>query len=82
MKSAPITEMNGYRVGDWFTVPWSPNPHRLEVIRPQHCQLHGDFIGYQIGLRKRRNSEVRQWGCSLSMVSIDDQRIRKMEQPA
>lgn len=78
---APITEMDGFKVGQWFSVPWSPNPHRLEEIRPQHCQLHGDFIGYQLALRKRRNSEVRLWG-SLHIVDIGDKRIVPAAPPA
>lgn len=55
-------------VGAFYRVPWSPNPHRLEEIRPQHCQLHGEYIGEQLYLRKRRNSEVRPWG-SVSVAS-------------
>ena len=55
------------QIGQLFTVPWSPNPHRLEFIRPRHCQLHGEFIGMEAGLRKRRESETRPWG-SISVV--------------
>lgn len=57
-----------WKIGAMYHVPWSPNPHRLEAIKPQHCQLHGEFIGYQLYLRKRRNSMVRPWG-STSVVA-------------
>lgn len=57
-------------IGRMFHVPWSPNPHRLEWIRPRHCQLHGEFIGYEAGLRKKRNSEKRPWG-SIAVVMVD-----------
>ena len=59
------------QIGELFTVPWSPNPHRLEFVRRQHCQLHGEFIGMEVGLRKRRNSESRPWG-SISVTSADN----------
>lgn len=55
-------------IGQMYRVPWSPNPHRLEGVRQQHCQLHGEPIGWTLELRKRRNSEVRPWG-SISCAS-------------
>ena len=57
-------------VGKMYRVPWSPNPHKLEFVRTRHCQMHGEFIGMEIGLRKRRNSETRPWG-SVAVVAID-----------
>ena len=61
-------------IGRMFLVPWSPNPHRLEWIRPRYCQLHGEYIGQEAGFRKRRNSETRPWG-SISVVAVDTQGI-------
>lgn len=58
-------------IGEMYRVPWSPNPHKLEAIKPQHCQLHGDFIGYHLHLRKKRNSTVRPWGCVSVANPID-----------
>lgn len=62
-------------VGKMFSVPWSPNPHRLEWVRPKHCQMHGEFIGMEAGYIKRRNSEARPWGGSISVVMANDPRI-------
>lgn len=74
-KPAPVTEAD---IGKMFSVPWSPNPHRLEFVRPKHCSLHGEFIGMEAGYLKRRNSEVRPWGGSISVVMADDPRIRPL----
>lgn len=61
---------DGFEIGAMYRVPWSPNPHRLEEIRPQHCQLHGEHIGWTLLLRKRRNSETRPWGsCSAASAN-------------
>ena len=57
-------------IGAMYRVPWSANPHRLEFIRPRHCQLHGEYIGDEAGFRKKRNSTVRPWGC-VNVVSVD-----------
>lgn len=65
-----VTMLTPEQIGELFTVPWSPNPHRLEFVRPRNCQLHGVVIGMEAGLRKRRNSETRPWG-SISVVSAD-----------
>ena len=70
-----------FKIGAMYRVPWSPNPHRLERIEKQHCQLHGEHIGWRLGLRKRRNSEKRQWGCALHMASADMD-IQPWEEPA
>lgn len=51
-----------YKLGQMYRVPWSPNPHRLEAIEPHYCQLHGEFIGHDLHLIKRRNSEKKPWG--------------------
>jgi len=61
-------------IGAMFHVPWSPNLHRLEFVRRKHCQLHGEYIGMEAGLRKRRNSEARPWG-SISVVDADNPAI-------
>jgi hypothetical protein len=63
--------MARFKIGALYRVPWSPNPHRLEAIKPQHCSLHGEYIGMQLHLRKRRNSETRPWG-SLCVASPID----------
>jgi hypothetical protein len=63
------------QIGQMFHVPWSPNPHRLEFVRPCYCQLHGEFIGMEAGLVKRRNSELRPWGSAIHIVAADDPRI-------
>ena len=68
-------------IGKMFHVPWSPNLHRLEFISPRYCQLHGEFIGMEAGFIKRRNSEKRPWGCSISVVMVDTPGITAAEEP-
>jgi hypothetical protein len=64
-------------VGQMFSVPWSPNPHKLEWIRPRYCSLHGEFIGMEAGFLKRRNSEIRPWGSCIHVVMANDTRITR-----
>lgn len=66
-------------IGEMYSVPWSPNPHRLEEIRPRHCQLHGEYIGEEAVFRKRRNSETRPWG-GRSVVYTDHPGITPLAQ--
>lgn len=78
-----------WMIGAMYKVPWSPRPHRLEEIRKRHCQLHGDFIGYELCLRKQRNSEVRPWGsvsCAspdqdIRLISDSDAALRSPDKP-
>jgi hypothetical protein len=58
-------------IGKLYRVPWSPNPHRLEELRPRHCQMHGEYLWVEAVFRKRRNSEIRPWG-SLYSVKADN----------
>lgn len=74
----PLTEAD---IGKMFSVPWSPNPHRLEFVRPRHCSLHGEFIGMEAGFLKRRNSEKRPWGNCICVGPVDDPRIRPIPTP-
>lgn len=67
-------------IGGMFTVPWSPNPHRLEFIRDKHCQLHGEYIGLEYGFRKRRNSEARPWGSIGVTTDLSAVRVILQEQ--
>lgn len=64
-----VTEAN---VGKMFSVPWSPNPHKLVFLRPHHCQMHGEFIGMSAGFRKKRNSETKPWGGAVSVINADN----------
>lgn len=66
-------------IGKMFHVPWSPNPHRLEEIRPRYYQLHGEFIWFEACLRKKRNSKTRPWG-SISATRADNPEIIPWEQ--
>ena len=58
-------------MGQWFKVPWSPNPHKMVRYQPLHCSLHGEYCWHQAGLIKRRNSETRPWGGAVHMVRAD-----------
>jgi hypothetical protein len=75
-----VFDHSALTIGGMYRVPWSPNPHRLEEIRKRHCQLHGEFIGWSLCLRKRRNSETRPWG-SVSVASASPEIILIPETP-
>lgn len=62
-------------IGDMYYVPWSPNPHRLDFIRPRYCQMHGELLGLEAGFIKKRNSQTRPWG-STSVVMASHPGIR------
>lgn len=61
-----------WKIGKLYSVPWSPNPHKLVSIEAAHCQMHGDFIGYEVGFIKKRNSEKRPWGYIACTDRLDE----------
>jgi len=66
-----MPDLTRFKIGAMYRVPWSPNPHRLEAIKPQYCQMHGELIGTNLHFRKRRNSETRPWGSIAVSNPID-----------
>ncbi|MGI4744927.1 MAG: hypothetical protein ACRYGI_11530 [Janthinobacterium lividum] len=74
--TARLERPEGFEIGAMYRVPWSPNPHRLEAINPQYCQLHGEHIGWTLQLRKRRMSERQPWG-SISNAAADTAGIER-----
>lgn len=52
-------------IGALYRLAWSEAIYRLEEIKPKHCQLHGEYLGVQLVLRRKRNSTSRPWGHSI-----------------
>lgn len=63
--------LSEHHLGQWFTVPWSPNPHKMVYYEARHCSLHGEYCWHEAGLIKRRNSQTRPWGGVINMVRAD-----------
>jgi len=45
-------------VGEMYVVPWSTLPHKFEGYERRHCQMHGDFVGWNALFRKRPNGSL------------------------